>query len=85
MSKLLPAVLTVTVPAAVGVIFHQTEAPPELPAWLGSPDSLVAKTLLPLVVPEDEVRAIAAEKPSFDGADVPVCVQVSAIAPDSPP
>ncbi len=84
MSKLLPAVLTVTWPAAVGVIFHQTDAPPPLPAWRGSPVSFVADALLPLVVPEAEVSAIALEKALLAGPDVPtVCVQFSAIDPEA--
>ena len=46
-SKLLPAVETVAVPEASAVKYHHTDLPPALPAWFGSPDSLVALKLLP--------------------------------------
>jgi len=39
---------------------YQTEAPPALPAWLGSPLSLVAPILVPLVEPLAPDRRIGA-------------------------
>jgi hypothetical protein len=58
----------VTEPFAVGVQRYQIEAPPELPAWLGSPDSLVAPTVEPLVVPVVPEIACAFANMSFAGA-----------------
>ena len=58
MSKLLPNVLIVTLPAEGAVHVHQTDLPPALPAWLGSPVSLVAPTFEPVSVAEDPVMAV---------------------------
>ena len=44
-SKPDPVVSMVAWPVTGAVQRYQTEAPPELPAWLGSPASLVAPTL----------------------------------------
>src|SRR5438552_11216400 len=49
-SKLLPAVETVTLPEDGAVQDHQTEAPPLLPAMAGSPASLVPPTFEPVTV-----------------------------------
>ena len=53
-SKLLPAVLIVTVPMSGAFHDHQTEAPPVLPAWLGSPVSFVAADI---AAGDDDIRA----------------------------
>jgi len=55
-------VLIVTEPDADGVHCHQTEAPPVLPAWFGSPDSFVAPTLEPVVEPDAPDSVIALVK-----------------------
>src|SRR5438034_587431 len=47
-SKLLPMVSMIAWPVAGAVQLYQTECPPALPAWLGSPVSLVAPTLVPV-------------------------------------
>src|ERR1035437_494024 len=46
--KVLPTVSSLTVVATGATHDHQTEAPPLDPAWLGSPDSLVAPTFEPV-------------------------------------
>ena len=46
-SKVLVAVSSANVPALRGVKEYQTDFPPALPAWFGSPDSLVALVLDP--------------------------------------
>src|SRR5207249_310274 len=43
--KALPLVVKVTLLLFGAVQFHQTDLPPVLPAWLGSPVCLVASTL----------------------------------------
>src|SRR5437762_11344089 len=60
----------VTLPAAGAVQDHQTDLPPALPAWFGSPVSLVAPTLEPLSVAEEPLAAVALAKLSFTGAAV---------------
>src|SRR6266404_692437 len=60
----------VTLPAAGAVHDHQTDLPPTLPAWFGSPVSLVAPTLEPLSVAEEPLAAVALAKLSFTGAAV---------------
>ena len=59
MSKLLPAVSMVAVPLVWGVHRYQTDFPPSSAAWFGSPGSLVALWLLPLVVAPASSRALA--------------------------
>src|SRR5262245_8972217 len=49
-SKLLPIVSMVVEPMAGAVQTHQTEWPPVLPAWFGSPASLLASILVPVKV-----------------------------------
>ncbi len=51
MSKLDVAVSIVTGAADCAVQRYHTDAPPELPAWLGSPASLLAPTFEPFAVP----------------------------------
>ena len=58
----------VTGSAVAAVHRYQIECPPALPAWLGSPVSLVALALLPVRVPELAVSACALAKASFAGA-----------------
>lgn len=48
----LPLVSRLTCPVEGAVHFHQIELPPALPAWFGSPISLVASRFVPLVLPE---------------------------------
>src|SRR5258707_984669 len=49
-SKLLPLVSSATLPLDAAVQVHQTEWPPALPAWFGSPLSLLAATFVPATV-----------------------------------
>ena len=68
-SKLEPRVDSVTVPSTGGVNCHQTDGPPLLPAWAGSPVCLVA----PLLVPSTGLldvsdRVAGASKRSLAGA-----------------
>src|SRR5438046_2892707 len=67
-SKLEPMVSTVAVPLAGATQRYQMEAPPELPAWFGSPDSFVAPTLEPVAVPLVPETTCAFAKLSFAGA-----------------
>src|ERR1051325_1434915 len=54
--------------SAVGAVQrYQIECPPALPAWLGSPDSLVALALLPVSAPELPVKTGAAAKAAVAG------------------
>src|ERR1041385_1453003 len=54
------SITTWELPGAVQV--HQTDAPPILPAWLGSPASLVAPTLEPETVRLAPLRVIRLAK-----------------------
>src|SRR5438105_3169238 len=67
-SKPEPTVSTVAVPLAGAVQRYQTEAPPALPAWLGSPDSFAAPAFEPVTVPLAPEIACAFAKLSFAGA-----------------
>src|SRR5207247_211298 len=67
-SKLEPAVLIVAWPEAGAVQLYQTDLPPALPAWFGSPASLVASTFVPVTLPLVPVIACAAAKLSLFGA-----------------
>lgn len=71
MSKLLPTVSTVKVPAWGAVQLHQSDLPPELPAWFGSPDSLVALALEAETLPLSPPRVVRLEKASLLLAAVP--------------
>ncbi len=64
---MLPAVVICTVPDADGVHCHHTDLPPVLPAWLGSPLSLVAPTLLPVTVAPAAATVIRLAELSFAG------------------
>src|SRR5690242_13440921 len=66
-SKPLPRVVTVYVPLLGAVQVHQTEEPPELPAWNGSLGSRVAPTLEPVTVTTAPARATRLEKLSLVG------------------
>jgi hypothetical protein len=79
-SKPEPAVSIDTGAALVAVQRYQTEAPPELPAWFGSPGSLVAPTLDPPAVPEAPASACALAKSSFAGAPAAFACTVAAQA-----
>ena len=68
----------VTLPLAAGVHDHQTDRPPALPAWVGSPLSLVAPTLLPVRVPVAPLSTCAFAKASLAGAPEVVTVSVAA-------
>src|SRR6266567_8789229 len=65
--KLLPEVSMVTAPLPGAVQAHHTEAPPMLLPILGSPDSRVAPTLLPVVVTTAPVSGRALAKLSLTG------------------
>ncbi len=81
----LPTVSIVTDPPAVGVQAYQTEAPPALPAWAGSPVSLVAFTLVAVMVPVAPVRTWALAKASLAGAaPAAVSTQLSVTLPRRP-
>jgi hypothetical protein len=69
-SKLEPRVSMVTEPAEGAVQRYQIDAPPALPAWLGSPDSLVAPAFEPVAVPLAPETTCALAKLSFAGAAV---------------
>src|SRR3954468_7786823 len=66
-SKEEPTVSTVTVPLEGAVQVNQTDAPPALPAWSGSPASLVAPALEPDALPEAPLSAWPEAKASFAG------------------
>src|SRR5438105_1404919 len=58
--KLLPAVLMSTLPDTGAIQLHQTECPPETPAWSGSSTSAVAKVfqlVMRALVPEIGIRS----------------------------
>jgi hypothetical protein len=57
----------VTDPEDGAVQLYQTDAPPTLPPWFGSPVSLVAPTLEPVVVPLEPAIFVALEKSSLTG------------------
>src|SRR5438046_6772810 len=59
----------VTEPLPGALQVYQREWPPALPAWLGSPDSLVALALEPVTAPEAPLKVCAFTKRSFGGAD----------------
>src|SRR4051812_40428886 len=82
-SKLLPAVVMFMLPFAGAVHFHQTEAPPASPAWFGSPDSFVAKAVVPVAWAElpFSVIVLAFANASLDGALDPPGLPYSACAP----
>jgi hypothetical protein len=50
-SYVLPTVSSVSVPLLPVPIENQSETPPALPAWFGSPGSFVAPASTPLSVP----------------------------------
>ena len=56
---MLTAVSKVNTPPEGAVQSYHTEAPPSLPAWLGSFGCFVAPTLLPKIVPPDPVMTSA--------------------------
>src|SRR5438876_8919996 len=56
-----------TLPTNGDVQRYQTEAPPALPAWFGSPASFVARTSVPFVVPCEPLMTVAELKLSFVG------------------
>ena len=55
-------------PPVEGVQRYQMEAPPALPAWLGSPGSLVAPAFDPFAVPDVPETTCALAKLSLTGA-----------------
>jgi hypothetical protein len=61
-SKVLPTVLMTVRPLAGACHLYQTDAPPELPAWLGSPASLFAPTFVPVTPPAMPVKTRALAK-----------------------
>ena len=63
------AVVTSTVAECGAVQEYQTDLPPALPAWLGSPVSFVAPTFLPYTVVEAPVNVCRLAKLSLSGAD----------------
>ena len=69
-SKSLPQVSMVVRPATDGVHRHQTEWPPLLPPWSGSPVCFVAPTVDPVAVTLPAASVAAAAKLSFAGTPV---------------
>jgi hypothetical protein len=68
-SNELPRVSTSTAPLAVAVQLYQTEAPPMMPAWSGSPACFVAATLVPAIVAGRVLlTTVALANMSFGGA-----------------
>ena len=57
----------VAVPLAGAVHANQTEAPPALPAWFGSPGSFVAPTFEPVAEPLEPEIDCAFANMSFAG------------------
>ncbi len=66
-SKALPALTTVNCPEVGAVQVHQTEAPPELSAWVGSETSRVAKRVVPVALAVEPESWARAAKVSFAG------------------
>src|SRR5260221_147494 len=66
-SKSEPSVETVAGPVIGASHLHQTVAPRGLLEWFGSPDSLVAPTLVPVAVTWAPVIVCAEANMSFDG------------------
>src|SRR5437879_2588573 len=66
--EVLFSVERVRYPDSGGVIFHQTDVPPGLPAWFGSPSSRVASMFEPVTLPCRIVISCASAKLSFAGA-----------------
>ena len=68
-----------TLPADGAVQDHQTDLPPVLPAWLGSPVSLVAPTFEHASVAETPLIALPLEQKSFAGpvAEAAACETVN--------
>ena len=83
MSKLLPAVVRLTLPLDEAVQVHHTDLPPALPATVGSPDCLVAFRLVPITLNDVPATTEAFAKVSFAGAFVVVMVRPSEIEPDA--
>src|SRR6185503_2079215 len=63
---------------------YQIECPPALPAWLGSPLSLVALALPPVTLPELPLSAWALAKASFAGAGGGAWLQFNVTLPAAP-
>ena len=68
MSKVELLVVRNKMPSAGARNDHQTDFPPALPAWRGSPNSLVARALLTLLVPDAPVNSIGLAKRSLVGS-----------------
>src|SRR5215218_3512889 len=60
----------VVVPLACGVHLYHTDFPPALPAWLGSPASLVAFTLVPVAVAFAPVSVCELANASLAGLEI---------------
>src|SRR5437899_3038165 len=65
-------------PFVGAVQLHQTEPPPGLPAWSGSPGSLVASSFDPMTVTLVPVRVIRSAKLSLAGRAAPAPVHIGA-------
>ena len=76
-----PAVVSVAWPETGADQVNQTEAPPVLPAWFGSPVSLVAERFVPVRLPLCPEIAKAEAKLSLVGAGGGVSVQLRLIEP----
>ena len=83
MSKLLPAVFRLTLPLDGAVQVHHTDLPPALPATVGSPDCLVAFTLVPFKLNDVPATTEAFANASFTGVVV-LTVSTTEVA-DVPP
>src|SRR5207248_10947340 len=85
-SKPEPAVVIVADPAEDDVHRYQTDAPPELPAMPGSPDSFVAATFEPFALPDAPEIGAALANMSFAGGDGGAAMfQFTEIAPAACP
>src|SRR5688500_8869508 len=85
-SKPLPAVSIVTVAVFGAVHANQIDLPPALPAWFGSPASLVAPIVVADVVPLPPAIVLAAASASFaTPGDETARLQFSVTVPDAPP
>src|SRR5262245_28318793 len=90
-SNPLPIVSNVTVAVAGAVQVAQIDRPPVLPAWLGSPLSFVAPTVVALIVPLRPASARAAANMSFATPldppppdDAPLRLQLTTTEPAAP-
>jgi len=76
----------VTSPDSGAVQVHQTDSRrPDAPAWLGSPGSPVAPTLVPVVLAESPFKMILLAKLSFTGGIFSFSVSLEVVEMMPPP